>query len=190
MAHVFFTALGVSAAFLLVGGYLALRWRRDREQFLLLQSALDQGLTEFPNTPPYWLVSIRQATLILTLGVLLVAIGIVLQRSAGQVPMPDAEAMAATPIMEPAEPPPPPPEDRPPGGPPGPPRHPRPPRPYPALERWHRAQTQDSLGLLCVAAGTILAGLGAVRGAFAMVERRYVVSTSAGPRDDQTSLLK
>ena len=187
MGHAFFSALGVTSAVMLVGGYLALRWRRDREQFVLLQTALEQGLTEFPNTPPYWLVSIRQAALILTLGLLLVAIGSVLQRSAGQVPMPDVDELGAISALEPAEPPPPPPDDRPPGGHRGPPHHPRPPRPYPALERWHRAQTQDSLGLLCVAAGTILAGLGAVRGAFAMVERRYAFNTIAGPRHEQMS---
>lgn len=92
-----------------------------------------------------------------------------------------------------------PPHDGPPGEPPAPPPHPReergqgrmhdgPPsrdghegregregRPpaSPAMERWHRAEAQQTIGLVSAGAGLILLILGVVRIGFAKIEQRY-----------------
>ena len=41
------------------------------------------------------------------------------------------------------------------------------------MERWHRIQTQRTIGLVAICAGSILTLLGLVRIAFARMERRY-----------------
>ncbi|HWE02418.1 MAG TPA: hypothetical protein VG326_08390 [Tepidisphaeraceae bacterium] len=68
------TALGV-AAILLVIGWSITRWQRDRERFALMQTALEKGVTRFPGTPPYWLVSLRQGVTLSAVGVGLMIAG-------------------------------------------------------------------------------------------------------------------
>jgi ferric-dicitrate binding protein FerR (iron transport regulator) len=57
----------------------------------------------------------------------------------------------------------------------------RPPQ-NPAMERWHRVQTQKLMGLLAICAGTILALLGLVRISFSRMERQYTTETGNLPR--------
>src|SRR5665213_607854 len=68
------TALGV-AAVLLVIGWSITRWQRDRERFSLMKTALEKGVTRFPGTPPYWLVSLRQGVTLSAVGIGLVGAG-------------------------------------------------------------------------------------------------------------------
>lgn len=78
-------AFAITAAILLVGGAILLRYQRDRYHFLLMQAALAHGITAFPGTPPGWLVSLRVGSLALVLGLGLVATGTVLFLSADDV---------------------------------------------------------------------------------------------------------
>ena len=59
LAELLGDSLGI-AAVLLVFGWVLLRWQQDRQGFALLQTALEKGITQFPNAPPFWLVSLRQ----------------------------------------------------------------------------------------------------------------------------------
>jgi hypothetical protein len=52
------------------------------------------------------------------------------------------------------------------------PDRPKPP-PSPALEHWRRAQDQQTVGLAAIGCGFLIALLGAVRTAFAVVERKH-----------------
>jgi hypothetical protein len=188
-------AFAVTAAALLVGGGIVLRYQRDRYHFLLTQAALEKGITSFGDAVPPWLVSLRIGALALVLGIGLIGAGVAFYRTArwieepaiGRQPSPrDATpSPAAAPAADrapaandPDAPPAPPPQGRPRADDnrrPLPPPPPSPPQPEtPAMQRWHRVQTQRTIGLVCVCTGVILSLLGVVRIAFARVERRYV----------------
>lgn len=64
------------AAVLLVGGAIAARWHKDQLRFALMKAALEKGVTQFPGTPPYWLVSLRQGVMLLATGVALTGVGL------------------------------------------------------------------------------------------------------------------
>ena len=68
-------SFGVAAAVLLVGGSVLIRWQRNRQQFLLLQTALLQGLKQFPAGTPAWLATLRQGITTLALGIGLIVVG-------------------------------------------------------------------------------------------------------------------
>jgi hypothetical protein len=78
-------AFAITAAILLVGGAILLRYQRDRYHFLLMQAALTHGITSFPGTPPGWLVSLRVGVMALVLGLGLMGAGAALHRSAEHV---------------------------------------------------------------------------------------------------------
>jgi hypothetical protein len=198
-------SIGLSiAAVILVGGWLATRWHRDRMRFALMRAALERGVTRFPGTPPYWLVSLRQGVTLAVLGCGLGVLGTgawLMVRDV-QMPLPPQFATTQPTESQPEAPeeqlPPPRPEDRDfihpprPGEPPlrredrsPPPRQDRPANhPHdPAMERWHRAQAQQTIGLVSVGVGFILLLLGVVRIGFAKIEQRYVTDT-----DDTTTM--
>src|SRR5689334_19582298 len=62
-------SFGVAAAFLLVGGWVLIRFQRDRQQFKLMQVALERGITTLPGLVPGWVMSLRQGVLALVLGI-------------------------------------------------------------------------------------------------------------------------
>jgi hypothetical protein len=138
-----------------------------------MRSALEKGMTEFPERIPYWLLSLRQGAAILTLGIGLLLVGGIAYSLVQGVESPDvsiAQSIASVGDKE-----------APPRGPEGksiPPRveRPRPPPPNPALERWHRAENQRNVGLAAMGCGFVLALLGIVRIGFARLERKYTNS--------------
>ena len=194
---IFFGAFGVTAALLLVGGFLTLRFQRNRFRFLLIQAGLEKGINPLTGAPPLWLMSLRRGTMAIAVGVCLILIGIAVGGAASKVPMPtDAEARATVlpaemappdsrPVDAPRAPDGGPMDHGPMGGPMGgPPRFDRrddragpPPRELPAVEAWHRAQDRKTLAGLSGSAGLILAVLGTVRVLFALAERRYADHT-------------
>jgi hypothetical protein len=179
-------SLGV-AAILLVGGWIALRWQQDRHRFQLMQTALEKGITRFPDTPPYWLVSMRQGLTMLAVGIALAVVGGGAFWLGHQTPMPEMNAVFAGPqgfvpdeypdrrpaprfeddrdARGPDRRPDPRPE------PPGPGR--RPPIINPQFERWHQAQAQQTAGVMSVGIGIILLFVGVIRVLFAQAERQY-----------------
>jgi hypothetical protein len=194
----FAAAFGAAAAILLVGGYVLLRWQRDRQQFLLMHKAMERGINALAGGPPFWVVSLRQGLMILTLGVGLVVVGLVAVQTVPDVEMPQGW-QGPMPAMQPGmngpdrpdaqdrpEFRPDRPEPRMDQRPPGPrrptiPDRPQPPPQNPAMERWHRAQDQRMVGLLAIGSGVILILLGIVRTSLAAVERRYSDDDSPGP---------
>jgi hypothetical protein len=182
---------GVAAAILLVGGSLLLRWQRARLRFALAKIALEKGMPLFPGAPPLWLMSLRQGILLIALGIGLLAIGAFAVADAKKVPDPPESLMNKVQPMPgpmPGEGP----MFRGPGrgpdegpgggpgfaprdgrGPQGPAAAPPRPAPIPALERWHRAQEQRTLGMAAAGVGVILLLLGIVRTVFAKVERKF-----------------
>ncbi len=155
-------SFGVTAAVLLVLGWVALRYHRDRRQFQLMQAALEKGVTNIPGAVPGWLISLRQGVLSLVLGIGVVVAGAALHASASRIdPIPANVGFhpPSRPAQNAGNPPPeemdqhpfPPGEEpagpRPPGGP-----EPRDPQ-DPVMERWHRVQTQTLIGLLAICAG-------------------------------------
>lgn len=218
--------LGV-AAVVFVLGWAATRWQRDRMRFELMKAALEKGVTRFPGTPPYWLISLRLGVTLVVLGLGLSAMGTAAWWLGRGVAMPTSASTAVHTSQPPSpgdaassarsaggasasaghderamdEPPPPPP---PPGGPeerengePGPrewhearrnhagppPRderehsHPAPPPRDPEVERWHRAQAQQTFGLVGAGVGFILFLLGIVRIGFARIEQRFTTES-------------
>ena len=195
----FAAVFGATAAVLLAGGWIALRWQRDRHQFALAQRAIERGISAFPGGPPFWLASLRQGLMVLTLGVGLVVVGWTAVAMAGNAEPPAVPGFVPNPPPRPGEPM----EDQPPRefprelrpdgraeqrpdprgerrSPPGDPRRgqkgpgqPAMPLPSPLIERWHRAQDQRAVGLVAVGSGIILILLGVVRTAFAAIERKY-----------------
>lgn len=167
---------GGTAAVLLLGGPLLLRWQRNRQQFLLAQAALAQGVTRFPKGPPFWLMSLRQGITTLTLGLALLVIGGVASWLTWSATLPAITATSqsltvttqpsqiASPSGLPAQ------EIEPVGR--GPARL-GPPAPNPQREEWHRIKSINSLGLMALATSFVLTLLGIVRIAFAGTERRY-----------------
>jgi hypothetical protein len=171
-------AFGITAAIVLSGGMILLRYQRDRYQFQLLHAALEKGITALPGAAPPWLLSLRQGVLTLVLGLGLIGSGAALHFAAGAI-----KDLPANATMPGAQPPPrdfrPPPRDGPPGGRPvgppnGGPQDPdRPPPPSPQMQRWHRIETQRLTGLIAICSGVILTLLGLVRIAFSRTERKY-----------------
>ena len=169
MWHVWVSSFGVTAAILCVGGYVLLQWQRNRHRFRLMQTALERGMTDLCEGPPFWLISLRQGIAVLVLGIGMMAAGAAAFTLAQGVEAPqvstvqstgDSEAReeAASPTHEAAKPKP---------------VRPKPPPPSPALERWRRAQDQQSVGLAAVGCGLLIALLGGVRTAFAFAECKY-----------------
>ncbi len=195
----------VAAAALVVIGWLLLQAQRNRQQFQLMREALERGISRFPFPagPPYWLVSLRQGVMTLTLGVALAGVGAASYVMGSGVAMPapttrpafgefqgspqgppqrpgersmdDGGPMRGDPEQGPGW--------RPPGFGGGPPRNngPQmaPPPPNPAMESWHRAQVQLTFGMILMPIGGALILLGSVRAVFASIERRFAAETSA-----------
>jgi hypothetical protein len=190
----------IAVALVLAMGWICILWRRDAQRFRLMQLALEKGVTRFPNTPPFWLLSLRQGVTVLALGVALCGVGggaLLVVKNVPE-PTPEQQMQALPGIRQeqmrengpggpggpggfgPGGPgdvrdqPFPPPDDQ---GPPGPGasrpplRQPMPPMAVPAVENWHRAQAMRTVGLLSLACGIVLIVLGIVRIAFSGVER-------------------
>ncbi len=161
---------GVTAALLLVGGAVAIRLHRASLNFRLATLAMEKGMPPpvAAGGLPAWLVSLRQAVLVLAAGVGLAIAGGGITFWSAHVPMPrdmptTAPAVEPVPVVE----------DHP-GDHPGPPRPPAPPpRPSNEQRQWDRAQDAQALGLGGLASGGVLILLGIVRIGFASVERRY-----------------
>jgi len=166
---VFAGALGATAALLMVGGTIFLRGQRNRQQFALMQAALEKGITSFPGQPPFWLLSLRQGVTTITLGIALIVVGAGAWSVGHSVEQPTALLASE---------PPPPPEPQ--GGPQGGPEGRRPPPRNPIIERYQRAQMEETLGQIAVGCGIILLFLGIARAGFARTERRYA-ETPATP---------
>jgi hypothetical protein len=158
-------ALGAMAALVIVGGAVLLRWQRNRQQFTLMQTALEKGITAFPNQPPFWLLSLRQGITTITLGIALIVVGCGAWGIGHSVEQP-AAALANEP-----PPPPPPPEGA---------EQRRPPPRSPIIEQWQRAQMEQTIGQTSVGCGIILLLLGIARTGFARTERRYAGPPSSG----------
>ena len=227
-------SFGVAAAVLLVGGSVLIRWQRNRQQFLLMQTALLQGLRQFPAGLPPWVATLRQGITTLALGLGLIVVGAIAYFLGSRVGPPTAQELAqlqsaptaptarpgpATPARSaPARPalPTAAPANRPRAN-PSPANHPTvrpakttrhngnlpgsdprengprtgngglpgqpPPRqtPSPAMERWHFAQAEQTVGLLAVGSGIVLTLLGLVHVGFSGVERRHTPDRPADP---------
>jgi hypothetical protein len=190
-------SFGVAGAILLVGGTIYLRIQRDKQQYQLMQTALDKGITTMPGMIPGWLISLRQGMLALVLGLGVACSGIALVAMASSIDQIPAGAFAGPPGPDGRDgqsPPAPPGQPFPDAGPgmdgqsrlnpPGPDR--RPPQ-NPAMERWHRVQTQKLTGLVAICSGAILAMLGLVRIAFSRMERQYTSETPTAPSPSRTA---
>ena len=173
MWHVLVSSFGIAAAILVFGGYILLQWQRNRHRYQLMQSALEKGITEFPERISYWLLSLRQGAAILALGIGLLVVGGVAYSLVWGIESPDVSIAQSIALVGDKEAPPrgseekfiPPRVDR-----------PKPPPPNPALERWHRAENQRTVGLATMGCGFVLALLGIVRIGFARLERKYTNS--------------
>ena len=163
-------SFGVAGAILLVGGAIYMRLLRDRQQYQLMQMALEKGIASMPGMVPGWMLSLRQGVLALILGLGVACSGIALYRTADSIAEPPAAAFQR------------------PGGGPGPNGMPPPPRQFdggrpqqfdggpqrdgqpprnPAMDRWHRVERQEADRAGGGSApGSILAMLGLVRIAF------------------------
>jgi hypothetical protein len=183
---VFAGAFGGIAALLIVGGALFLRGQRNRQQFILMQTALEKGITSFPGQPPFWLLSLRQGILTITLGIGLIIVGSGAWGLGRSVERPtdliNKEPPAPTPAPAIQTPPPPPADDIDHPGPPGPPRPDRPddrrPPRNPIIEQWIHAQMEATIGQVAVGCGIILLLVGIARTGFARTERQYVEGTA------------
>ena len=171
MWHVFVSSFGVTAAILVIGGYILLQWQRNRHRYELMRAALEKGITAFPDRSPYWLLSLRQGAAILALGVGLLVVGGVGYAMVHGVQPPDVSiAQSSMTAIDKELSSPRGPEEK--LNPPRPDR-PKPPMPNPVLERWHRAENQKTAGLVTMGCGFVLMLLGIVRIGFARVERKY-----------------
>jgi hypothetical protein len=170
LADILGGSLGVAAVALVVGWTL-LAWQRDRNRFVLMRTALEKGITRFPDAPPFWLVSMRQAVTSLAMGIALAGVGGGAFWLGHGVPMPTGPELATFATSEPAD------------LPPGPGHHPYPPAPNPRLEHWHQAQTQVVVGLTSIGIGIILAFVGIVRILFARAEQAYADEHPDGERN-------
>ncbi len=192
-------SFGVAAAVLLVGGWVVLRFYRDRQQFALMQAALERGIAHMPGAVPGWLISYRQGVLALVVGLGLVVAGAVLAASAAHIDEIPASVIARVqqlnihndevslpPMYMPHRPP----------------SSSSPPPPHrgllearwrvsergrgigrrwiPEMERWHRVETQRLMGILGMCVGGILGLMGVVRVVFARAERRYALDVAGG----------
>lgn len=195
-------AFGASAAVLLVGSSFFLRWQRNRQRFELTRLAMENGATNFPKGPPHWLVSLREAVTTIALGIGLLIAGGASYWIGVHTPLPTNEelkevakiisggqqgqgrAERRTPPMQRRGPEfggeegfPPPPEEM--GRPQDqqqqrpPPREDTPPMPVPALEKYKRGQTMQTIGELALGAGAVLTVLGLIRAGFTRIERKH-----------------
>jgi len=199
LIEAFAAGAGATAALLLVGGTIALRWQRNAQHYELAKAALDQGLAPPVEPLPAWLLSSRAGAMRVAVGLGLLVAGGVAWLDGAHVPPPRPgpgmsaamEMMHDHPHGQPpgpdhAPPPPAPEADHPPGPdapPPGetrplPPERLPPPPPDPEAVRWLHAQAQMHIGLLAVAAGLIVALTGWVRVLFARLERRHALATA------------
>ena len=170
MWHFFVSSFGVTAAILVIGGYILLQWQRNRHRYELMRAALEKGITVFPDRSPYWLLSLRQGAAILALGVGLLVVGGVGYAMFHEVQPPDVSiAQSSMTAIDKELSSPRGPEEK--LNPPRPDR-PKPPIPNPVLERWHRAENQKTVGLVTMGCGAVLMLLGIVRIGFARVERK------------------
>ena len=164
----FMAGFGVAAAAMLVGGMIVLRFQRNRQEFILLKTALERGITQLPQGQPFWLISFRQGVMTFTLGAGLLGIGSAAWVMARSVPVPPAEpAPVVTPATLPAavekdgrdraergvkirlE-----------------------QRSFnPGREQWEQARRQLAAGKAMTGAGIVLLLLGVVRMGFARVEK-------------------
>jgi hypothetical protein len=153
-------AFGVTAAFLIVGGAVLLRYQRDRQHFLLAKAAIERGGSPaLPGQLPPWLISLRVGVVVLALGLGLIAAGAIVYNTVGTAAYMPAESATTVAAVPP------------------PPGYPAPPPAPPAqMERWHRGQNQLATGLGALCAGAILTLLGLVRIVFAGFERKYSVA--------------
>jgi hypothetical protein len=169
MLHVWVSCFAIAAAILTVGGYVLLQWQRNRHRFQLMQAALESGQANFGEGPPFWLISLRLGVAVLVLGVGLMIVGAVAitlaqsveqpglvtlqSNTSAQVPGGSASQVAEGKKLKP--------EDR--------------PKPVPnlPLERWHRAQDQQTVGLASLGCGFLIALLGIVRTIFGVFERKH-----------------
>jgi hypothetical protein len=169
MLHVWVSCFAIAAAILTVGGYVLLQWQRNRHRFQLMQAALESGQTNFGEGPPFWLISLRQGVAVLVLGIGLMIVGAVAVTLARGVEQPGLAALQSTTSVEnpggsaslAAEGKKPKPEERP------------KPAPNLPLERWHRAQDQQTVGLAALGCGFLIALLGIVRTIFGVFERKH-----------------
>ncbi len=197
---IFAGALGVAAAALLVGGWFLLRWQQGRHQFQITKALIDRGITRLSGGPPFWLLSMRSGLSVLVLGLGLTGVGAAPWWLGSRVEMP-AVASSPPPQQIPSDVPPDrgrpdrrteprpgpreegrplqPDDDRPYGFSSQPPPRRQPPAPNPAMEQWHRAQAQETVGMILVGSGIVLVLLGLFRVAFATVERAQVVEPPA-----------
>jgi len=166
MWHVLASSFGITAALLAIGGYVLLQWQRNRYRYLLLQAALEKGITDFPDRIPYWLLSLRQGAAILALGIGLLIAGGVAYGLVQGVQLPDMSTVQTSVQSQHEEAPP---AHTPEKGPP------KPPPPSPLLERWHYAQNQQEVSLATMGSGLLLVLLGIVRIGFSRAERKYAV---------------
>jgi hypothetical protein len=170
MWHIWISSFGVTAAVLVVCGYILLQWQRNRYRFRLMQTALERGITDYFEGPPFWLISLRQGIAVLALGIGLIIVGAVAYILAQRVEPPEQPTVQSTksvvaqddsatfiPEAKWLKP------DR-----------PKPPPPNPALEKWHRAQDQQTLGLAAIGCGFLITLLGGVRTTFSFVERKHI----------------
>jgi hypothetical protein len=180
---VFVGSFAIAAAILLVGGWVLLQWQRNRQQFSLMQQAIERGVRILPQGPPFWLLSLRQGLMILTLGIGLLIVGGIAWALGSGVRMPEDSTQpavktavdAGTPATGPASlretwprlfPPPP---------------------PNPALEQWHAAQRQQAAGQVAMGCGLILLLLGIVRVSFSRTERRHTPDAAPMASESQAS---
>jgi hypothetical protein len=91
--EIFVAAFGITAAVILIVGSLVLRQIKSRQQFLLMQQVLDKGLPGLPGLPPFWVLSMRQGVMTLTLGVGLLIVGLAAMKGASKVEMPSAASL-------------------------------------------------------------------------------------------------
>ena len=176
-----FGAIAILIVIMIVGGTVLLRWQRNRYRFELMKAAMAQGMTRFPSDVPYWLASLREALMVLTVGVGLMLVGgaaIRLHVAPGPNGPNRVNTTRPAEEMRPVEQRPRPEEfrrdermrpgdERPPFDPEGP--------------RIQRQEAIQSLGMVAMACGAILTLLGIVRTIFAGVEKRYTAGPPDGP---------
>src|SRR3954454_8169355 len=90
---------GATAAIVLIGGGVLLRWQRNRLQFNLMQTAIERGVPPMPGAPPLWLLSLRQGVTIVVLGAGLMLTGWLAYQNAVGVPMPATVSTTTQPAM-------------------------------------------------------------------------------------------
>jgi hypothetical protein len=178
MWHVFVNSLGITAAILMIGGYILLQWQRNRYRYRLMQIALERGIANFSEGPPFWVISLRRGISILALGIGLMIVGGIAVALARSVEQPnaaivrtsetkkgqeDSSASAADEMIQKLL------------------RLDLPRPPGPAMERWRQAQIQENVALAATGCGFLMTLLGFVGTAFAFVERKHFRNNGQPP---------